>query len=446
MTGYKSSFYNLCYKIEGSNLIWIIGNSYSGCIIKADDELKEIIINFNQERFEKLRTDNSDVCDYLLDKGFIVDRSLNELERLRIRFWEAKFNNKNIHLTILPTNECNLACVYCYEEPGKQRFTPAIVDKVKKFVDDRISSLATLSVTWYGGEPLLEFWAVEELSHYFSQLCDKNDVKYSASMVSNGTLLDNGKVDALVSGGVKRIQITIDGPEDVHNIRRFYRNGKKPSFDDIIAGVASCKGKIPVGIRINVDRNNANRFKELIDYLFSKSLLGADSGNSVSLGIVKHWTDKVRINQKQLLPLSVFNDLRKELREYLCRCSINKTSKTSYNFIPSTPCAAVNVGNFLISPDGTLKKCWVQATEKSNIGSLEEGIDFSCGSTVKWIAYDPTLDECCQNCSLLPICVGGCPYEMMFKPKTKAEFCEYKRHSIKQDLLSAAKNKTKERR
>jgi len=56
-------------------------------------------------------------------------------------------------------------------------------------IESRIKTIANLGITWYGREPLLAF------SDRIIKLCDDNNVNYSASVITNGYLLNSG-IDA----------------------------------------------------------------------------------------------------------------------------------------------------------------------------------------------------------------------------------------------------------
>lgn len=256
-------------------------------------------------------------------------------------------------------------------------------------------------------------------------------------MITNGTLLSAQTIDMLKSTQIKRLQVTLDGPEEIHDNRRYYRGAQKKSFQIILKGLKECQiNKIPVNIRINIDKTNILYYQDLVQFLFAEGLLGASSDNSVSLGLVKPITDKVNSYQAKLLTFEEFGKLLIKFKYYLFEKGIVK--KLSFNFNPSTPCGAVNINTYLVSPDGLLKKCWAQATdEKTDIGNLQTGVDSSVPLTIDWHGYDPTLDKKCSQCNLLPVCAGGCPVEMMTIPNLKDQYCPYKKQSIEDNLLLA---------
>ncbi len=438
---YKASRYNIYSAIKNNSKSWIYANTFSGCIMRTDQELKKFLENFNMDSFNKLEKEHPDIANYLIEKGFIVQEMLDEITRVRLRFQTSKFLSDCLNLTLLPTSDCNLGCPYCYQERNPISFSDNVVAQLKQFVSNHIPNIKHLSVTWYGGEPLLKQNLISDISQYFIKICNQSEVTYSSNMVTNGTLLNEQSVDLLKKSQVKRLQVTLDGSEKIHNARRFFRTSKKNSFRMIINGLKACEGMIPVNIRINIDKSNSANYPDIVQLLVNEGLIGKNNDNSVSLGLVKPLTDEVQDHKAKLLSFQEFGELLVEFKKHLYSKGINKD--LSFDFNPSTPCGAVNINSYLISSEGRLKKCWAHSTSpETEFGDLSKGVDPSNPTTINWHGYDPTLDEECSKCNILPICTGGCPVEMMSIPNFKKKYCSYKREYINDNLLLAGIVKT----
>lgn len=447
----KSSAYNLFLGVQGGEYDWIVANTHTGAIIVADDELKQFIEQPQISGLAQLSYSNAPLLDELLKATFILDDDINEFSRVCIRFNWARYTERQMHLTIIPATGCNLRCTYCYETHRGKAMSEEVVGKLAAFVREQSRCLEHLSVTWFGGEPLLAKRAIKDLSKHFLDMSHASGFSYGASIITNGTLLDSATVDMLVEAAVKSVQITVDGPPEVHNSRRFYAKRKAPSFDDVLTGIRNCRGKLPVAIRINVDRSNIRQYPDLVDRLFAEGLLGAASGNAVSLGLVKRWTDIVTTAQDDLITGQEFEQCLDELHTYVARHSDDpatrtvsdrqddEASKAGLRFSPKFPCAAIDILNYVVMPNGDLKKCWIHATEtKTEVGNVTQGIDLDRAVAVNWQAYDPTRDPACAECSYLPVCAGGCPYEMMERPSLKIEHCTFIRRYTERNVRAAA--------
>lgn len=96
----------------------------------------------------------------------------------------------DLSLTILPTLECNFRCVYCYEAVKKNEIMDKNVQtKVVKMIERGVGILKNLHITWMGGEPLLCFGIIDNLSQKILEICAKGSIKYSAGIITNGYLL-----------------------------------------------------------------------------------------------------------------------------------------------------------------------------------------------------------------------------------------------------------------
>jgi len=158
-----------------------------------------------------------------LHKGlFLIEDHVDERQKLRHNMLRSRYGSDYLNLTITPTNDCNFACVYCYEKgvlSGKY-MTNEVQDKIVELVESRKGLIANLSVTWYGGEPLMAFDVIKNLSERFIHICKDNDIKYNATMITNGYLLTRDVLTDIKELSITSLQITIDGLPEIHNKMR----------------------------------------------------------------------------------------------------------------------------------------------------------------------------------------------------------------------------------
>ncbi|BDB99782.1 radical SAM protein [Saccharolobus caldissimus] len=148
------------------------------------------------------------------------------------------FFNKNITLVILPTEQCNFRCVYCYEKFKNGKMTKDIVNSLKLFLEKRISSLDYLKIIWFGGEPLLAYDIIIDIMEFIKSKTDNGKPKVRGFMVTNGYLLNLEKAKKLAELNVNEFQVTLDGDEDIHDIRRI-NIGKRGTFKIIWNNIKS---------------------------------------------------------------------------------------------------------------------------------------------------------------------------------------------------------------
>ncbi len=104
--------------------IWIdniLYNSFSNEIISfKKNEVESIKFYFNKlDLFEKKYPE---IFDKFKTLGFIVDAEFDELEYILFKNRVETMQNKQYHLTINPTLQCNYKCWYCCVEEQNTKY------------------------------------------------------------------------------------------------------------------------------------------------------------------------------------------------------------------------------------------------------------------------------------------------------------------------------------
>lgn len=114
--------------------------------------------------------------------------------------------------------DCNMTCSYCYGDGGtyKRERTLMTTETALKALD-AVSHGGIKAVTFFGGEPLLNFELI------------KNVVKATPhaahAVITNGTVM-NRDIAAFIKKHNMRTAVSIDGPEEVHDSCRVFPDGK----------------------------------------------------------------------------------------------------------------------------------------------------------------------------------------------------------------------------
>jgi len=124
----------------------------------------------------------------------VVERKVNALDSLKMIAWEV-------------TRSCNLACSHCR---ASSKFGPYLNELTTKEcfqLIDELASFGSLLVILTGGEPLLrkDIFQIIEYGH-------KQGLKLV--MAPNGTLLNEENVKKIIASGIKRISVSLDGPDE----------------------------------------------------------------------------------------------------------------------------------------------------------------------------------------------------------------------------------------
>jgi uncharacterized protein len=161
--------------------------------------------------------------------------------------------NDSFHLIVLPTEQCNFRCVYCYEDFSIGLMSRGTIEGVKRLIDRRLPGLDSLCISWFGGEPLLALPVVEEISgHVARGAAAQPELTYDGDMTTNGYLLDTEVIGRLGQLGIRLFQISLDGPEPLHDRTRVRGNGKG-SFRQIWRNLLAIRdGVAPVNVLLRV--------------------------------------------------------------------------------------------------------------------------------------------------------------------------------------------------
>lgn len=121
------------------------------------------------------------------ENGFFVDDSVDELKLSEKALVKEQMNSTHLLLTIIPTLNCNLDCMYCYQHDmhnSAKRISRntlhGIIAEIQQ--DDELTSV---HVEWNGGEPLLEIELIKQFSSELVELCDRKGIAYTSSISTN---------------------------------------------------------------------------------------------------------------------------------------------------------------------------------------------------------------------------------------------------------------------
>ncbi len=220
--------------------------------------------------------ENKQFYEYLLSRGYLFNNKEAENEKFETEFakFQAEIDNSQVQLLLIPSYGCNLACTYCYEHSLSGRgklITKETVDAFFDYIQVNFAGKKTRPfITLFGGEPLIDTPAHQEIISYIINRCAADD--YEIAAVTNGYALAS-YVEILAKAKVKEIQVTLDGSQEVHDKRRGTVQGGG-SFDRIIQGLAKAvEHHFPINLRTVVDFENVGDLIKLAEFINAKGWL-----------------------------------------------------------------------------------------------------------------------------------------------------------------------------
>ncbi len=365
----------------------------------------------------------------LVHGGFLVEDEVDELARVKTRSMRDRFRTDRLMLTIAPTLDCNFRCDYCYEEHLRVTMSRPVREALLEFVAQRVDGLRDLWVTWYGGEPLLPpaLEVVRALSRGFRELADRHGLGYGAELVTNGYLLDRSTMEELLGLGVERVQVTLDGPRDIHDRRRVHVDGTG-TWDRILANLEQVADLAEIQLRINVDRRNAMACLDVVEELQRRGL-----ERMVRPYLAQVTFDGAACGNVQEACYSSAEFARTEVEIYREAARRGLPLGRYPVRIPGAFCTADRALAWVVAPTGLLFKCWHEVTlaPGHSVGSLLDGQGPRQRAVEeRWLAWDALEKRGCRDCDILPLCLGGCPLEALEHPERERGSCERYRYNL----------------
>lgn len=362
-----------------------------------------LLSNEEEEYISKLPAKPSKIAEELIKHRFLVPVEFDEVKsvnQLRLIFRRLDVEEKITGFSILPTTYCNARCFYCFENGYRQvNMTPQLADQVVDYIE-RVSCGKSISINWFGGEPMVGHKRI-------SQICERltnDDIQFKSSMISNGSLFDeNLAKTAREKWHLSRIQITMDGSEEVYNrIKNYIGFTDSPYYRTIEnIGLLLDQG-IRVNVRLNLDFHNADDLPALIDDLASR-YHGRDNFYVYVHELFEdEGSDPVHHSQHERIEIE---NTKIQLESYIKEKGCKSISISESHKLPSLKhvyCMADNPCSVLINPLGQLGKC-EHHLFKHLIGDIKfdgNGIDHT--ALDYWM--DPDMQLFCEQCELYPYC------------------------------------------
>jgi uncharacterized protein len=401
----KASRFNAQRTLDDGTLM--LANSFTGAVAAIETEQIPLVkralrrAETDEDRGDPLMLD-------LLSNGFLIPESTNETARLNEL--HAHLNDpRMLQLIIMPTEDCNFRCTYCYEAFLKKAMKPPVRQRMRDYLDKTIPRLTELMLSWFGGEPLFAFEVMRELGEHARETCARYDVPLRTVITTNGYLLGAEQLAFLQRINCVFYQITLDGDAKTHDLSR-HLNGGGATFDRIVENLMRLRtSDFPhhVTIRSNVHQGNVDGVERLVEF-FEREF---ESDERFTLDLHPVWDHGDTVQQGvELL------DSRVELDRLRRRALLN-SDRNCIGWSAFGPgasyCYASKRNSLVIGADGMIYKCTVAFDNPVNhVGTLRDGgvLDLDADRFALWTGNDYRVDTGCQKCFYAPSCMGGaCP-------------------------------------
>ncbi len=416
----KTSKYVLSYQISEESTLLI--NTLTGAVDLVDSQVYRFL---QSPDLGQGRIDRS-MIERLKKRGYLVESDAAEEARLQMVADTFKNSKKRLSFTICPTYSCNLRCTYCFEgeltHNGKAFMNTADVGLVFQAIDELMQTFGREStIELFGGEPLLPKTKplVEKI---FKETAKRS---LTIGIVTNGTYLD--KFSDLLNANrdlIRSVQITLDGPQSVHDLRRKYADGKGTFASTRSAIDTLLKIQINTAVRVNVDRQNI----DLVPELYSEFIKNGWVDNPhflCNLSPVRDHAQKGNYDyflSEDKLVSEVFrlfeNPAYKKVFQLNMLRNLAHIRSVLESGRPVQPmfhyCEANNLESMVFGPDGYIYACTeVMGDKEHAIGEFRPTLKMYDEAVKLWNGRNVLAMGECKECDIALLCGGGCAYSAL---------------------------------
>ena len=391
---------------------WLVVNESGAILLSrcAGATMEEVLGQAGESAWEQA----SVLFAEALARGILVDASAEskaeQLKTVLRKQREVPQTLSVVHLKL--TNQCNLACSYCYAQSGKRSDVLAWGD-LEMIARDVTALSDSVAYVLSGGEPLL----------HPSVLDFAEKVKAAGNKVhllTNGLLIDGANVER-IAAATDMVKISLDGSSDtVHRATR--GKGNFARVTRAIEMLMGCGANVVVAM--TVTRANCSNIAPMVarygSRLALQPLFKAGRGSAsdgLALTGVEYYRTLAAV--KGVAPMAAVSAKLKSLRgRGVRRCAMAEREIS-------------------IAETGDVYPCQLLHEERFRAGNVRErSVDeiyseSAVFASMRQISVD-TLAKC-STCAVRYLCGGACRARDLFEvgsEKLVGEFCAYEREAL----------------
>lgn len=419
---WRKSSYIIKIKLENEDR-YLLVHGYTGAVDLVDAAIIEFLDKF--QGVDRVRIKKSSI-DMLKRRGYLTLLS-HEEERDRVRVMAEiirKFR-RPLSFVFIVTYECNFNCPYCYERDlltGDSKWVGKVMSH--EYVNAVFNAVDGLgqnsdpppSIGLYGGEPFLAK-NFDVVDYIVMKAMSRGSV---LSAVTNGYEMDRF-ISVLGRGKIESVQITLDGPPNIHDSRRYLSDGGG-TFNKIAENINSALAVgARVHIRVNVDGSNFLNLLDLYSYFeeagwfrfknFSSYIADVRLGKEYFLQFPMSSWDIINLLDRKRAESSSWSKVK--YNNYMGIKSMFKRVFKDGGYVDykSYYCGG-NFGMYLFDPFGEVFVCWELIGSKYwSVGRYFPSLEIDKERLELWHGRTISAMKDCVNCRYALFCGGGCQHK-----------------------------------
>lgn len=304
---------------------------------------------------------------------------------------------KPFHMVWLTTDACNLRCLHCSSASARRRPDELTTEEVFDLVDAMVE-LGVMDLAVSGGEPLLR-------RDLFSILDYVRLRGLSVGVGSNGTTLTVANARRLLSCGVQRWQVSLDGIGESHDRLRACPG----LFEKVVEAIGIARS---VGLRVHVcctlNRFNRDEIEDLAIFVAELGVQRLNISRFVPTGRGRDNLDLTPVEWRRAVERCA--RLRRELRgrlEVVTHLAQQILVDSAVEKMPGFVGCQAGRGQGCVTATGDVLPCVLLPLVIGNVRRQRLARLWETSPVIHALQHRARLQGVCGSCSLRSRC-GGC--------------------------------------
>ena len=306
------------------------------------------------------------------------------------------------------TNACNLRCNSCYiskssdhmEQETSRRAVDAVIRSAVRHGYERVH------LKYAGGEATLQMPQVIITHDYAQKLAQEHNLRLSASLLSNGTIMTQRMIAQLKERHI-HVMISLDGIGVAHDQLRPYTNGAKGSFGLVDRTISRLLANdLRPSINVTVSGRNVADLPTLLSYILERDLhfsLSYYRENDFSASQTGLQFSEVQMIDGMRAAFVYIEEHLPERR--IINSLIDKGDmSTTHNYT-----CGMGRDYLVINQRGEVAKCQADIARRVTTIQADDPLQEIRSERSGMQAIDVDHKEGCRTCTWRYWCGGGCP-------------------------------------
>lgn len=337
------------------------------------------------------------------------------------------------------TNNCNLACSYCYADEGSygcegtfmskhviESTFEGLLNKYRENIKVNKPNVFNVNAVCFGGEPLLHVGGLESVLHGQNRVAEKLRkefpnvvIKVKQHINSNGYGITSAAKEYLEANKeVIEMVFSFDGLN--HDKHRKTKDGRDSSVEALESIRYYAGLGIDVSVTCCIQPDELGVFADNIKYIFEV----LPSNVAVNFSFLRgslHFRDASKENKEYIYDEEQIVNIAEIIADYIRKGHniYNRKFGLMQERAFTYRCPAIGKKEFCVMPNGNIYPCHNFVDDKYTYGNAIEQSTYQMVNTFfdKYLEKRTIFDtKGCENCCMKSICISSfdCPSHSMF--------------------------------